>query len=33
LYFSGRRDAGENLDEVLRKRAMDMGPPLHSDDV
>lgn len=28
LYFSGRKNAGENLDEVLRKRAMDMGPPL-----
>jgi transposase len=28
LYFSGRKYAGENLDEVLRKRAMDMGPPL-----
>jgi hypothetical protein len=28
LYFSGRKYAGENLDEVLRKRAMDLGPPL-----
>ncbi len=28
LYFSGRRYAGENLDELLRKRAMDLGPPL-----
>ena len=28
LYFSGRKNAGENLDEVLRKRAMDLGPPL-----
>jgi len=28
LYFSGRRYAGENLDEVLRKRAMGLGPPL-----
>lgn len=28
LYFSGRRYAGENLDEVLKKRAMDLGPPL-----
>lgn len=33
LYFSGRKNAGENLDEVLRKRAMDLGPPLHSYDV
>ena len=28
LYFSGRKYAGENLDEVLRRRAMDLGPPL-----
>jgi transposase len=28
LYFSGKKYAGENLDEVLRKRAMDLGPPL-----
>jgi transposase len=28
LFFSGKKYAGENLDEVLRKRAMDMGPPL-----
>ena len=28
LYFSGRKNAGENLDEVLRRRAMDLGPPL-----
>jgi transposase len=28
LYLSGRRYAGENLDEVLRRRAMDLGPPL-----
>jgi transposase len=28
LYFSGKKYAGENLDEVLRRRAMDLGPPL-----
>ena len=28
LYFSGRKYAGENLDEVLRRRTMDLGPPL-----
>ncbi|NIM18390.1 MAG: IS66 family transposase [Candidatus Aminicenantes bacterium] len=28
LYLSGRKYAGENLDEVLRRRAMDRGPPL-----
>jgi hypothetical protein len=28
LYLSGRKYAGENLDEVLRRRAMDLGPPL-----
>ncbi|MGD2091512.1 MAG: IS66 family transposase [Candidatus Aminicenantes bacterium] len=28
LYFSGRKYAGENLDEVLRRREMDLGPPL-----
>lgn len=28
LFFSGRRHAGENLQEVLRRRAMDLPPPI-----
>lgn len=28
LYFTGRRHAGENLNEVLRRRAADLPPPL-----
>jgi transposase len=28
LYFSGKKYAGENLDDVLRNRAMALGPPL-----
>jgi transposase len=28
LYFSGRKYAGENLDELLKKRAAHLGPPL-----
>jgi len=32
LYFSGRKYAGENLDEVLRRRAAHLGPPLQMSD-
>jgi transposase len=28
LFFSGRRHAGENLQEVLRRRATDLPPPI-----
>jgi hypothetical protein len=28
LFFSGTRHAGENLQEVLRRRAMDLPPPI-----
>lgn len=28
LFFSGGRHAGENLQEVLRRRAADLGPPI-----
>ena len=28
LFFSGRRHAGENLAEVLRRRASELGPPI-----
>jgi transposase len=27
LFFTGRRHAGENLDEVLKRRAKELGPP------
>lgn len=32
LYFSGKKYAGENLDDVLRKRAAHLGPPLQMSD-
>ena len=32
LYFSGRKYAGENLDELLKKRAAHLGPPLQMSD-
>jgi len=28
LFFSGRKHAGENLEEVLRQRARDLAPPI-----
>lgn len=28
LFFSGRKHAGENLQDVLRRRAMDLPPPI-----
>jgi transposase len=28
LFFSGRKHAGENLAEVLKRRAADLGPPI-----
>lgn len=32
LYFSGKKYAGENLDELLEKRASHLGPPLQMSD-
>lgn len=32
LYFTGRRHAGENLTEVLKRRASGQGPPLQMSD-
>jgi len=32
LYFTGRRHAGENLTEVLKRRASAQGPPLQMSD-
>lgn len=28
LYFSGRKHAGENIEEVLRRRSKSLGPPI-----
>ena len=28
LYFTGRRHAGENLEELLRQRSSELGPPM-----
>ncbi len=28
LFFTGRQHAGENLEDVLRQRASDLGPPI-----
>ncbi len=32
LYFSGRRHAGENLAELIRKRSPDLSPPIQMSD-
>ncbi len=32
LYFSGRRHAGENMAELLGKRAPEMAPPIQMSD-
>ncbi len=32
LCFTGRNHAGENLDELLEKRAPDLSPPIHMAD-
>lgn len=29
LFFSGRKHAGENLEAVLKRRAEELGPPIH----
>ena len=32
LFFTGRKHAGENLADVLRRRASELGPPIQMAD-
>jgi transposase len=32
LFFTGRRHAGENLAELLKRRASELSPPIHMSD-
>jgi transposase len=32
MFFTGREHAGENLAKILRKRAAELGPPIHMSD-